>query len=120
MKLWSTYGFSGELENIAVGGGVRWVSRTAVDYRPYLNGKAVQDDYAVAKAMARYKFNDYVCAALNVNNLFDKKYYAAFQTLAYGYYGEPRNATLNAKYDFEGEGQQYNAAGLSLDYCVCA
>ena len=122
VKLWNTYAFSGELENLTVGGGVRWVSKTAVDYRPYLNGKAVQDDYAVAvaDAMARYKFNDYVSAALNVNNQFDKKYYAAFQTLAYGYCGEPRNATLTVKYDFEGEGQQCNAAGLGLAYCVCA
>lgn len=100
VKLWNTYGFSGELENLTVGGGVRWISKTAVNYRPYLNGKAVQDDYAVADAMARYKFNDHVSATLNVNNLFDKKYYAAFQTLAYGYYGEPRNATLSVKYDF--------------------
>lgn len=100
VKLWNTYGFSGGLENLTVGGGVRWVSKTAVDYRPYVNGKAVQDDYAVADAMGRYKFNDHVPAALNVNNLFDKKHYAAFQALAYGYYGERRNATLSVRYDF--------------------
>ncbi|WP_455924671.1 TonB-dependent siderophore receptor [Pseudomonas putida] len=99
VRLWNTYRFDGTLRNLTIGGGLRWNSKMAVAYAA-LKGKATQDDYFVTDAMARYRFNDRLSATLNVSNIFDKKYYTAIQTLAYGYYGEPRNATLELKYEF--------------------
>ncbi len=98
-KFWNAYNFDGALHNLTVGAGVRWNSKMSVAYAA-LGGKAVQDDYFVTDAMARYRFNEHLSASLNVSNVFDKKYYTAIQTLAYGYYGEPRNATLDVKYEF--------------------
>ena len=51
--------------------------------------------------MARYQLTDQLSTTLNVNNVFDKKYISALDTTFYsGYYGEPRNVMLSAKYQF--------------------
>ncbi|TBU88047.1 TonB-dependent siderophore receptor [Stutzerimonas kirkiae] len=99
VKLWNTYNFSGEWQNLTIGSGARWVSKTTA-YYTNLSSKAIQDDYVVVDAMARYKFNQHLSGTLNINNLFDKKYYTAIGGLAYGYYGAPRNITLGARYEF--------------------
>ncbi len=49
--------------------------------------------------MARYQVTDHFAATLNVNNLFDEKYYAGMAG-SYGHYGTPRNAMLDLRYDF--------------------
>ncbi len=52
---------------------------------------------------AEHRFaNDWqvkLAATLNVNNLFDEKYYSGIGG-SVGYYGDPRNASLNLRYDF--------------------
>lgn len=40
-----------------------------------------------------------LAATLNVNNLFDEKYYSGIGG-SVGYYGDLRNASLNLRYDF--------------------
>ncbi|TBV12908.1 TonB-dependent siderophore receptor [Stutzerimonas kirkiae] len=102
VKLWNTYLFSGDLEGLTIGGGARWQSKMSTLPITVSNVyyKATQDDFVVFDAMARYKFNRNLSATLNVNNLFDKKYYTALGSLAYAYYGAPRNITVGARYDF--------------------
>jgi outer membrane receptor for ferric coprogen and ferric-rhodotorulic acid len=57
-----------------------------------------QASYAVWNARVGYQFNKNWSAALNVNNLFDKKYYQTIGAPGWGsFYGDPRNATLTLR-----------------------
>lgn len=47
--------------------------------------------------MARYKMTNNLTANLNVNNIFDKKYYL---TTGNSYYGAPTNFRVGLKYDW--------------------
>ncbi|TBV11411.1 TonB-dependent siderophore receptor [Stutzerimonas kirkiae] len=96
--LYNTYNFSGKLQDLTIGGGARWLSKTAVDYKN-LSSKFVQDDYVVVDAMARYKLNRNFSGTLNISNLFDEKY-MYLGGVGYGFYGEPRNVRLGVRYDF--------------------
>jgi TonB-dependent siderophore receptor len=61
----------------------------------------VEPPYAIVAARIGYTFNDRLSAAININNMFDKKYYQTVGVPGSGnYYGEPRNVlfSLNAKY----------------------
>jgi outer membrane receptor for ferric coprogen and ferric-rhodotorulic acid len=98
-RLWTTYRLPGEWEQLTVGGGVNWDSSKSLTFKELNNAKAKDDDYAVASLMARYQVNDHLSATLNVNNLFDEKYYSGMAG-SYGHYGAPRNAVLDLRYDF--------------------
>ncbi|CAM3580052.1 Ferric-pseudobactin 358 receptor [Pseudomonas reidholzensis] len=98
-RLWTTYRLAGEWEKLTVGGGVNWDSSKSLTFTDVKNAKAKDDDYAVASLMARYQVNDHLSTTLNVKNLFDEKYYSGMAG-SYGHYGEPRNATLDVRYDF--------------------
>ncbi|TBV05844.1 TonB-dependent siderophore receptor [Stutzerimonas kirkiae] len=102
VKLWNTYGFSGNWQGLTIGGGARWQSKMSMLPITVSNiyYRAVQDDFVVVDAMARYKFNQHLSATLNIDNLLDKKYYTAVGSVGYGYYGTPRNATFSIRYDF--------------------
>ncbi|NCI79796.1 TonB-dependent siderophore receptor [Acinetobacter kanungonis] len=56
-------------------------------------------DLYLANAMLGYKFDQNFSAQVNVNNLFDKKYYEGIATDGM-IWGEPRNATLSLNYRF--------------------
>lgn len=103
-KLWTTYRLPGELERLTVGGGMNWQSGTHFTARPAdlnMTVKAKQEQFTVFNLMARYQLTDELSTTLNVNNLFDKKYLSALDTTFYsGYYGDPRNVMLSAKYQF--------------------
>lgn len=96
-RFWNTYRLPGEWENLTLGGGVNWNSSSSLYFSRY-NSRATQDDYFVASLMARYRFNEHLAATLNINNLFDEKYYAGMAG-SYGHYGAPRNATVTLRYD---------------------
>ncbi|WP_323718089.1 TonB-dependent siderophore receptor [Paracoccus aminovorans] len=92
VKLFTSYDLPGRWEQWTVGGGLRWQSGTwatvstgGTDYR------VEQGSYAVFDAMARYDISDKWSAQLNVNNLFDRRYYNNPGDISWG---EPRNATL--------------------------
>lgn len=103
-KFWTTYRLPGELDRLTVGGGVNWQSGIHFSTTPWQLGKTVkakQDDYAVFNLMARYELTDNLSTLVNVNNLFDKKYLSSLDsTFLGGYYGDPRNVMLTAKYRF--------------------
>ena len=56
-------------------------------------------DLYLANAMLGYKFDPNFSTQLNVNNLFDKKYYDGIGSDSM-IWGEPRNATLSFNYKF--------------------
>ncbi|ENO90664.1 TonB-dependent siderophore receptor [Thauera linaloolentis] len=99
VKLWNTYSFSGNFQGLTIGGGARWISKTSADYAS-LSSKTRQDDYVVVDLMARYRINQHLSAMLNISNLFDKKYYTGLGQTGFSFYGQPRNLTLGARYDF--------------------
>ncbi|MNP84925.1 Ferripyoverdine receptor precursor [compost metagenome] len=51
--------------------------------------------------MARYDITKALSATVNVNNVFDKKYFSSLDpTFFTGYYGEPRNVMFSTRYAF--------------------
>ncbi len=99
LRLWNTYRLPGEWDRLTLGGGVSWNSGISLYYpSPYLS-KVSQDDYSVVNLMARYQVTEQLAATLNLNNVLDEKYYAGIGG-SVGHYGDPRNATLNLRYDF--------------------
>ncbi len=98
VKLWTTYRLPGELNQLTVGGGMNWQSGLSLTTS---QGKATQQQYAVFDLMARYDITKELSATVNVNNVFDKKYFSALDpTFFTGYYGEPRNVMFTTRYSF--------------------
>lgn len=102
-RFWTTYRLPGEWEKVTVGGGVNWNSKSSVLFPKnrtvQVTTRVTQDDYAVASLMARYQVDEHLAATLNLDNLFDEKYYSGMAG-SYGHYGPPRNANLTLRYDF--------------------
>lgn len=98
LRAWADYQLPGGLHDWSVGGGVTAQSGT---YRVYSAIKLAQQGYALWNARVQYRIDPRWTAALNVSNLFDKRYY---QTVGYttsgDYYGAPRNWTLSLRGTF--------------------
>jgi len=105
LKVSSAYRLPGAWRNLTVGGAVNWqsdiydwsnrptgvrVGNTLVTER----AKITQQAYTVVNLMSRYQFDEHVSASLNVNNLFDKKYYERVGFYNGVYWGDPRAITL--------------------------
>lgn len=93
-KLWTRYEFQNKaLRGWFLGTGVRAQSTTS-------RGADPQRGYAVFDAQVGYRINRNLLATVNVNNLFDKAYYARVPSRFYSVWGEPRNVmvTLRASY----------------------
>lgn|GEM_PF-131132 len=119
-KLWTTYQFQGQgdwLNRLNVGGGVTMQTKTTdtgeicTEYdrvldpitglptsstcRTWVPYAFEQGYYAVYSARAEYRLNDTWSLSLNVNNLFDKTYYARQSPPNNdNWYGEPRSYAL--------------------------
>jgi outer membrane receptor for ferric coprogen and ferric-rhodotorulic acid len=57
-----------------------------------------QDSYTVVNAMANYQLGKNLDLSLNVNNLFDEKYYSSIDFYNQGFFGAERNFELSLKY----------------------
>ncbi|MGO1273737.1 MAG: TonB-dependent receptor domain-containing protein, partial [Pseudomonas helleri] len=103
LSAYTTYRFKGPLDRLTVGGGARWqnrswqniYNRTKAQYQDFS-----QDAYWIVDVMARYQVTDHLSTTLNVNNLFDKKYYTNIGFYNTAYYGDPRNVMLNTRWEF--------------------
>uniref|UniRef100_UPI00124D2ED6 TonB-dependent siderophore receptor n=1 Tax=Acinetobacter sp. TUM15064 TaxID=2609134 RepID=UPI00124D2ED6 len=87
---------------LTVGGGVNWQSEIFQNWgtapqNAYNGGTVVQKSYYLANAFASYKFSDELSASLNINNLFDEKYYLNVGFYNGVYWGEPRNVTFTVR-----------------------
>lgn len=106
LRVASTYRLPGEWRNLTVGGAVNWQSdfyefanrpvggRDANGYPITERAKITHQAYTVVNLMSRYKFDDHLSASVNVNNLFDKKYYERVGFYNGVYWGDPRSITL--------------------------
>ncbi|OQR27710.1 TonB-dependent siderophore receptor [Pseudomonas sp. Bc-h] len=95
-KAATTYHLPGDLNKMRVGADVLAQSET---YNRVGNGHSVQDAYAVVGLMAGYRFDEHWDARVNLNNVFDEKYWQGIPTATgSGVYGDPRNVMFSLKW----------------------
>lgn len=105
-RLSTAYRLPGNWNALTVGGAVNWQSDVyGNSNRPVgrgANGRIIterarisQDAYTVVKLMSRYEFDKHLSASLNVDNLFDKKYYDNVGFYNGVFWGAPRTVTLS-------------------------
>lgn len=102
LRLFSSYRLSGDFAGLTLGGGVNWQSETYTNTANPLGQieRIEQKAFPVFNLMARYEFSRQLSAQLNINNVFDEKYFAMFDAYDQMTYGAARNATLKMTYKF--------------------
>ncbi|MFB2655646.1 TonB-dependent siderophore receptor [Shewanella xiamenensis] len=100
IRLSSLYHFDGALADLTVGGNLSWQSRIYKDDAGPNGERSEQDSYYLVNLMTSYQLTDDAKVQLNINNLFDKKYYSSIDFYNQGFFGEPRNIELNLSYNF--------------------
>lgn len=111
VKLFSNYeAGDGPLAGASIGAGVTWFDGTWSGNPPAYNANGTlrtpstivrQGSYAVADLRAGYRITDNLSLALNVNNLFDRTYYARISSTGRGnYYGSPRTVFASVRVNF--------------------
>lgn len=95
LRVWSSYRLPGAGQQWSVGGGTTLQSHTVGDERSFK-----VPGFAVWNARVAYQVTPEVSVALNLNNLFDKRYYIPGYNYTDGgnEYGNPRNAMLTLRY----------------------
>lgn len=94
-KLAGSYRLASLVPGLTVGAATRWQSKTSA-------GVLQQPSFWVVDLMARYQVSRQLSIGANVNNLFDKAYFAGmrdFGRLMYTW-GAPRSVSVNMRYDF--------------------
>ena len=99
-KLSTAYKLEGALRDLTVGGNVTWQSSTYSAITYPMDARADEGSFAVVGLMARYDVSKNLSASLNLNNLFDREYYAGYGLYSSAFYGDPRNMTVGLKYQF--------------------
>jgi len=97
LNLFTTYNLAAVLDGLTVGGGVNWEDQ---QYNGTGAQRLVQDSYTLVSLMARYQLNPELSLQLNVDNLFDEKYYSQIGFFEQYGYGSPRSFSLGASYSF--------------------
>lgn len=97
LKLFTSYRLQ-SLPQLKVGGGLRWQGKEYYDGAGPNGERFTQKAYGIVDLMAQYDFSKQLNLSLNLNNLFDKKYYSAIGSR--GWYGTPRSATATLRYAF--------------------
>ncbi|WP_454675210.1 TonB-dependent siderophore receptor [Achromobacter pestifer] len=95
LRLWANYKLPGMMNRVSVGAGVNTQTDTISSDREFkLAG------FTVWNARVGYQATSELSFALNLNNVFDKKYYVPSYNTVGGnnYYGEPRNVMLTVRY----------------------
>lgn len=82
----------------------KWNAGLGLNYRSKITNSAgsselMQDDIVLASAMLGYQIDPNIKVQLNLDNLFDKKYYEGIGPNRMNY-GTPRSATLSFQYQF--------------------
>lgn len=92
LRLWTNYDLPWDERRWSIGGGVQAQNRSSGDYDPSLH----QGGYMLVNMRVGYHINDNWSTAVNINNLFDQRYYAGlFMHQFANRYGEPRNVSVN-------------------------
>lgn len=104
-KAFTTYQLPGDLNRWTVGGGLyrqnTIYNKGSNFYAPTTNYRIEQEAYTLVDLMTSYKATENIDIRLNLNNVFDKKYYQSIGTnTVYGssQYGDPRNAMVTVRW----------------------
>lgn len=97
VKLFTTYDFPNRLAGLTLGGGMNWHSGR---YATIGGQRIAAGSYALFDLMARYRLNKQLSAQINIDNLFNKKYYDQFSFYNQINYGAPRNIRASVRYEF--------------------
>lgn len=101
VRVFTTYQLPGDWNRLTVGGGVNWQSGVyTIASGPNGDERVGQGSYAITNLMARYRFNRNLSAQLNVNNLFDRKYYSQVGFYSQGAWGAGRSAMVTMRYQY--------------------
>lgn len=95
VRVWADYRLPGAWSRLSLGGGVNLQSRALSFDRAFQ-----VPGFAVWGARIAYQATPTVSVAVNVNNVFDKRYYIPSYNGTDGsnYYGDPRNLMFTLKY----------------------
>ena len=102
-RMATKYEFSGVLNGFSLGGSARWESRppqTAVNPATRETEKVGQNAYWLVNLMGAYDVIDWLSLQINVNNVFEKRYYNTNSWFGGYIYGEPRNIRATLSYGF--------------------
>ncbi|WP_333498564.1 ferric-rhodotorulic acid/ferric-coprogen receptor FhuE [Kluyvera sp. CHPC 1.2972] len=98
VKLFTSYRLP-SVPELTVGGGVNWQNRVYKDtVTPFGTFRAEQGSYALVDLFTRYQVTKNFALQGNLNNLFDKTYDTNIDGSIV--YGEPRNVSITASYQF--------------------
>ncbi|WP_437881486.1 TonB-dependent siderophore receptor [Pseudomonas sp. LRF_L74] len=95
LRLWSDYQLTGALS--------RWSVGTGVSYQSARETSTItqQGGYSVWDGRVAYQIDKHWSASVNLNNIFDKRYYSYMDDFFYSsYFGEPRNFLLTLRGNF--------------------
>jgi len=104
-KAFTSYQLPGDLNQWTIGGGIyrqNTIYNKGTNF--YDSGtpfRIEQEGYTLVDLMANYKASDHVDVRLNLNNVFDKKYFQSIGSntaYAVNQYGEPRNAMVTIRW----------------------
>lgn len=101
LRLWTDYRLPGAGNRWTLGGGVNVQSSTYVAFPQYNGARLEQGGYATVDVKVGYEISRNLDVALNITNLFDRKYYATISSpRSQNVFGEPQAVllTLRAKY----------------------
>lgn len=97
------YAFTGKLDRLSLGGAVKWESQppvTSENPGTEVEERIGQPDYAIANVMARYDLSEHLSLQVNIDNLFDQRFFSGNSWFPGFVYGEPRNGRVTLKYAF--------------------
>ncbi|MDD2046315.1 TonB-dependent siderophore receptor [Pseudomonas putida] len=95
LRTWANYQLPGNWSNVSIGGGVNTQS-SASGFGYYGRN---QGGYSIWNGRIAYQIDKNFSASVNINNIFDKKYYQAID-YDHNFYGDPRNTLLTLKYSY--------------------
>jgi iron complex outermembrane receptor protein/outer membrane receptor for ferric coprogen and ferric-rhodotorulic acid len=97
VRVWSDYKLQGAWSGLSIGGGVNLQSSALSFDRAF-----EVPGFSVWGARVAYQVTPKTSVAVNVNNLFDKRYYiSSYNSATYSnYYGDPRNVMLTLNHKF--------------------
>lgn len=104
-KLATTYDLPGRLEGLTVGASMQAQSALHVNdafwFDDSMTYEIRQSGYALFDVMARYELTEATSFQVNVDNLFDRKYYSAISSPGYGnFIGQGLTATVALRHTF--------------------
>ncbi|WP_171264765.1 TonB-dependent siderophore receptor [Acinetobacter sp. ANC 4558] len=97
-KLWTTYALPYfNSPGTYIGAAFRAQSKTSRDAsNPYW-----QKNYTVTDVLLGYQVDPNLNLSMNINNIFNEKYYTRVPSNFFGLYGEPRNVMLTLRYNYK-------------------